>query len=126
MPVFFGLGPPSRFGGLGFVGAELCRAARFAPLPVVLVPPEHFLQDGIDDVVGVALDEPGIVFEQFVDGLFESYFPSHDPWCFLNERHTVPPLVMCVSSELPVTVEKTAARFTVPQGGSDPMNFLGG
>ena len=46
-------------------GAGLCRAARFAPLAVVLVPPEHFLQDGIDDVVGVALDEPGVVFEEF-------------------------------------------------------------
>jgi hypothetical protein len=110
---------------LGFVGAELCRAARFAPLPVVLVPPEHFLQDGIDDVVGVALDEPGIVFEQFVDRLFESYFPSHDYWCFFNERHNVPPLVMCVSAERPVTVEKTAGTIYRAAGRERPHELFG-
>src|SRR6266568_4240838 len=65
------------------------RAARFAPLPVVLVPPQNFLDHGIDDVVRVALDEPSVIFEEFVDRLFESYLPSHDPWCFLNDRHSV-------------------------------------
>jgi hypothetical protein len=110
---------------LGFVGAGLGRAAAFAPLPVVLISPEHFLQDGIDDVVGVALDEPGIIFEQFVDRLFESYFPSHDPWCFPNERHTVPPLVMCVSSELPVTVEKTAGTIYRAAGRERPHELFG-
>jgi hypothetical protein len=35
--------------------------------------------------------------------------------------------LICVSSEVPVTVEKKQpARFTVLQGGSDLTNFLGG
>ena len=91
--------------------SRLCRAARFAPLAVVLVPPEHFLQDGVHDVVRAALDEPSIVFEQFVDRLFELHFAGHDSWSFLNDRHGVPPLLICVSSELPVTVEKTAGTI---------------
>jgi len=65
--VFFASGPPSRFDRLSFVGAGLWGAPRFAPLAVVLIPPEHFLQDGIDDVVGVALDEPSVIFEKLVD-----------------------------------------------------------
>ena len=100
-------------------------AARFAPLAVVLIPPEHFLQDRIDDVVGVALDEPSVVFEEFVDRLFELYFPSHDPWCFLNDRHVVPPLVICVSSELPVTVEKTAGTIYRAAGRERPHELFG-
>ena len=76
-------------------------------------------------MIGVALDEPGIVFEEFVDRHFESYFPSHDPWCFLNERHSVPPLVMCVSSELPVTVEKTAGTMYRAAGRERPHELFG-
>src|SRR6185437_13817396 len=84
----------SSFDGMGLVGVGLGRAARFAPLPVVLVPPKNLLDHGIDDVIRVALDEPSVIFEEFVDRLLEFYFPSHDPWCFLNDRHSVPPLLM--------------------------------
>jgi hypothetical protein len=76
--------------------------------------------------VELADGEPSVIFEEFVDRLLESYLPSHDPWCLLNDRHSVPPLLMRIFSELPVTVEKQSARFTVPEGGSDPTNFLGG
>src|SRR5580658_6842608 len=96
----------SRLGGLRLVSAGLCRAMCFAPLAVVMVPPEHFLQDGIDDMVGIALDELCVVFQEFIDRFFQSDFPGCDFWCFLNDRHGVPPLVMRVCSELPVTAEK--------------------
>jgi hypothetical protein len=56
----------SRFGGLRLVSAGLCRAMCFAPPAVVVVPPEHFFQDGIDDVVGIALDKPCVVFQEFI------------------------------------------------------------
>jgi hypothetical protein len=110
---------------LGFVSAGLGRAASFAPLPVVLISPEHFLQDGIDDVVGIALDEPGIVFEELIDRFFESYFPSDDPWCFLNDRHVVPPSVMCLSSEVPATVEKTVGTIYRAAGRERPHELFG-
>src|ERR1700677_2528662 len=97
----------SRFSGLTLVSARLCRAMCFAPLAVVMVPPEDFLQDGIDDMVGIALDKPCVVFQEFIDRFFQSDFPGCDFWCFLNDRHGVPPLVMRVCSELPVTAEKT-------------------
>jgi len=42
--VFFASGPPSRFDRLSFVGAGLRSAPRFAPLAVVLIPPEHFFR----------------------------------------------------------------------------------
>jgi hypothetical protein len=123
--VFFASGPRSRFSGLGLVGAGLCRAARFAPLPVVLVPPEHFLQDGVDDVVGVALDETSVVFEELNDWLFEFDFPSDDRWCFLNDRHVVPPWVMDVSFKLPVTVEKTRGTMNRAGGRERPHELFG-
>src|ERR1700733_5150478 len=104
-------GLSSRFGGLSLVSAGLFRAMCFAPLAVVMVPPEHFLQDGIDDVVGIALDEPCIVFQKFVDRLFQSDFSGCDFWCFLNDRHGVPPLGMGVCSELKVTAEKTSGTI---------------
>jgi hypothetical protein len=110
---------------LGFVGAGLSRAARFSPLAVVLIPPEYFFQDGVNDVVGVALDELGVVFKQLVDRLFELYFPSHDRWCFLNDRHCVPPLMICLSSELPVTVEKTAGTIYRAAGRVRPHELFG-
>jgi hypothetical protein len=109
--VFFASGPPPRFAGLSCFGAGLLVAPRFAPLAVVLIPPKDFLQHRVEDVVGVALDEPGIVFEELVDWLLEFYFPSHDPWCFPNDWHDVPPLLICVVSELAVTVEKTAGTI---------------
>jgi hypothetical protein len=59
-----------------------------------------------------------------VDRLFELYFPSHDPWCFLNDRHCVPPLVICVSSELPVTVEKTAGTICRAAGRVRPHELF--
>src|ERR1700683_3774868 len=105
----------SRFVRLSLVGAGLCRAVCFSSLAVVMLPPERFFQDGIDDVVGIALDEPCVLFQEFVDWLFQSDFPGCDFWCFLNDRHGVPPLVMRVCSELPVAAEKTPARFSVPQ-----------
>ena len=80
--------------------SRLCRAARFAPLAVVLVSPEDFLQDRIDDVVRAAFDEPGIVFEQLVDGLFELDFAGHDRWCFLDDGH-------CHSSSVFVLLVRT-------------------
>src|SRR5271154_1837609 len=100
-------GLSSRFGRLSLVGAHLCSAMCFAPLAVIMVPPEHFLEDGIDDVVGIALDKPCVVFQEFIDWLFQSDFPGCDFRRFLNDRHGVPPLVMRVCSELPVTAEKT-------------------
>src|ERR1700733_4637681 len=90
-------GSPAGVCGLNFVGALLGRASRLAPLTVVLIPPEHLLQNRIDDVIRVALNEPSIVFEQIVDRLFEFYFACHDSWCLLNDRHTVPPLAVCGS-----------------------------
>src|ERR1700689_5987594 len=97
----------SRFGRLSLSRAGLVRAMCFAPLAVVMVPPQHFLQDGIDDVVGIALDKPCVVFQKFIDRLFQSELPGCDFWCFLNDRHGVPPLMMRVCSELPVAAEKT-------------------
>jgi hypothetical protein len=110
---------------LKFVGALLGRASRFAPLAVILIPPQHLLQDGVDDVVRVALNEPSIVFEQIIDRLFEFYFPCHDPWCFLNDRHTVPPLAMSASSELAVTVEKTVGTIYRAAGRERPHELFG-
>jgi hypothetical protein len=110
---------------LGFVGAGLGCAARFAPLAVVLIPPENFLQDGVDDVVGIALDEPSVIFEQFVHWFFELYFPSHGPWCFLNDRHCVSPLMICFSSEVPVTLEKTAGTIYRAAGRERPHELFG-
>src|SRR6266436_1866189 len=107
------------------VGARLRSAPRFSPLAVVLIPPKHFLQGGVDDVVCTALDEPGIVFEQLVDRLFELYFPSHDRWRFLNDRHWVSPLVLSVPSELPVTVEKTAGTIYRAAGRERPHALFG-
>src|ERR1700723_3921173 len=108
----------SRLCGLSLVGAGLCRAMCFAPLAVVMVPPEHFLQDGIDDVVGIALDKPCVVFQEFIDRLFQSDFPGCDFRGFLNDRHVVPPVVMRVCSELQSLWKKNPTRFSVPQGGS--------
>src|ERR1700732_691695 len=107
-------GLSSCFRRLRLVGG-LCRAMRIAPLAVIVVPPEHFLQDGIDDVVGIALDKPCVVFQEFIDRLFQSNFPGCNFWCFLNDRHGVPPLVMRVCSELhcgktPGTIRRAAGR----------------
>src|SRR5258708_21531726 len=110
---------------MGLVGAWLGRAARFAPLPVVLVPPKNLLDHGIDDVVRVALDEPSVIFEEFVDRLLEPYLPSHDPWCFLNDRHSVPPLLMCGFSKLPVTLEKTVGPVYRAAGQDRPHQLFG-
>jgi hypothetical protein len=41
-----------------------------APPAIVRVTRKNFLQDGVDDVIGSALDEPGIIFEKFVYGFF--------------------------------------------------------
>jgi hypothetical protein len=123
--VFFASSPSSHLDRLPFVRAGLWDATRFAPLAVVLISPKNFLQDGIHDVVGVAFDEPGIVFEKLVDWLFEFYFSSYDPWCFLNDRHVVPPLLICVSSELPVTVEKTAGTIYRAAGRERPHALFG-
>jgi hypothetical protein len=76
-------------------------------------------------VVCAALDEPGIVFEQLVDRLFELHFPSHDRWCFLNDRHCVSPLVLSFPSELPVTVEKTAGTIYRAAGRERPHALFG-
>jgi len=100
-------------------------ASRFAPLAVVLIPPEHFLQGRVNDVVCAALDEPGIVFEQLVYRLFELHFPSHDCWCLLNDRHCVSPLVLSVPSEFPVTVEKTAGTIYRAAGRERPHELFG-
>jgi len=48
------------------------------------------------------------------------------PGAFLTIDILFLPLLMCVYSELPVPWKKQPARFTVPQGGSDSTNFLGG
>jgi hypothetical protein len=103
----------------------LSRASRFAPLTVVLVSPEHLLQDDVDDVVRVALNEPSIVFEEIVDRFFEFNFASHDSWCFLNDRHTVPPLAMSASSVFPVTVEKTVGAIYGAAGRERPHALFG-
>src|SRR2546427_12374581 len=76
-------------------------------------------------MVRVALDEPSVIFEEFVDGLFESYLPGHDPWCFLNDRHSVPPLLICVFAELPVTVEKTVGTTYRAGGRERPQELFG-
>jgi hypothetical protein len=115
----------SRFGGLSLVSAGLCRAMCFAPLAVVVVPPEHFLQDGIDDVVGIALDESCVVFQEFIDRLFQSDFSGCDFWCFLNDRHGVPPLAMRVSIELPVTAEKNTGTIQRAAGRERPHELFG-
>src|SRR5258708_15695373 len=124
MRVFVSSGPPSRFDWVGLVGTGLGRAARFAPLSVVLVPPKNFLDHGIDDVIRVALDEPSVVFEEFVDRLLESYLPSHDPWCFLNDRHSVPPLLMCVFFPKCLSRGKNS-RHDLPcrRAGATPRTF---
>jgi hypothetical protein len=118
-------GLSSRFGGLSLVSAGLCRAMGFAPFAVIVVPPEHFLQDGIDDVVGVALDKARVVFQEFIDRLFQSDFSGRNFWCFLNDRHGVPPLLMRVCSELPVTAEKTPGTIQRAAGRERPHELFG-
>ena len=71
------------------------------------------------------MPEPSVIFEEFVDRLLESYLPSHDPWCFLNDRHSVPPLLMCGFSELPVTVEKTVGTVYRAAGRERPHKLFG-
>jgi len=117
---FFASGPPSRSTGcpLSEPGCGVRRASRTCGSPD---PPEHFLQDGIDDV-GVALDEPSVIVRGVRDRLFD-YFRVMIPGAFLTIAWC-PPLLMCFLPNSHVTVEKTAARFTGPQGGSDPTNFL--
>src|ERR1700723_487970 len=115
----------SRLCGLSLVGAGLCRAMCFAPLAVVMVPPEHFLQNGIDDVVGIALDKPCVVFQEFIDWLFQSDLPGCDFWCFLNDRHGVPPLVISVCSGPPVTAKKTPGTIQRAAGREHPPELFG-
>jgi hypothetical protein len=100
-------------------------ASSFAPLAVVLVAPKYFLQDCVNDVVCVALDEPSVIFEEFVDRLLKLHFSGHDPCRFLKDRHGVPPLLMCVSSELPVAVEKTADTIHHAAGRERPQKLFG-
>src|ERR1700689_5441521 len=118
-------GLSSRFGGLSLVSHGLCRAMCFAPLAVIVVPPEHFLHDGINDVVGIALNESCVVFQELIDRFLQSDFPGCHFWRFLNDRHGVPPLVMRVCSELPITVEKTPGTIQRAAGRERPHELFG-
>jgi len=78
-------------GGLGLVRAGLSRATRFAPLAVFLIPPEFFLENGIHNVIGAALNEPGVIVDEFADGGLDVELPSHDSVLLLDQWHVGPP-----------------------------------
>ena len=98
--------------------------ALFAPLPIVLVPPESFLQDGIDDMVRVALDELRIVIEQSLTGSSMRTSRVRIAGAFL----TIGMVFLLLEFDSPNFPQrgKNGRHRTVPQGGSDPKNFLGG
>src|SRR5437016_782514 len=63
------------------------RSALIAPLAVVLVAPQRFLQNGINDVIRAALDELGVVVEKCAYGFLHANFARKDVWSFLYDWH---------------------------------------
>src|SRR5439155_11906758 len=68
--------------------------------------------------------KPSVIFDEFDDRLLDSYLPSHDPWCFLNDRHSVPPLLMPVFSRS-VCHRGKNSRHDLPcrKAGATPRTF---
>src|SRR4029077_18904910 len=95
------------------------------PLAVVLVPPQRFLDGGVEDVVWTAFDELRVIIEQETDGLLQPKLASKNCRCFLNDGHGVFSFTVR-SPKLSVPGGKIGGTGNGAQGGSDPKNFLGG
>ena len=76
---------------LRWAGPCRCRAVPCGALRATCGSPgpaKHLLEDGIDDVIGAALDEPSVIFEEFVDRLLELTSRVMIPGAFLIDRHS--------------------------------------
>src|SRR5215831_9905639 len=101
------------------LGNRCATTALVAPLAIVLIAPKDSLQDRIEDVVRAALNEPGIVFEQIIDGLFETNLANLDCRCLFYDRHRF--LLIVVSRAFPHHRGKnTRHDLLVPRAGATP------
>src|SRR5579864_3830676 len=93
----------------------------------VQVFPEHKSESGSNDVIGCAADEFRVVVERQSDRFFQSKFKGHGLRQFLDDGHGGSPFGTSFGIERSFFfADKTPGTESVPSGGSDPTNLLGG